>query len=191
MPVHALLHLADDIRRAGPVWCYWAFAMERYCGLLANSGKSRRDPFISLSRRIRDIEELKLISLKYNLTDILNLDKTIVDAGRAYSQCSLLHALFNDAAHIPQSDPDILMVHPYRISPVSDPIRRKIAAHLVTNNQGPQNVPVNAMLRFIPAEMPHWGKMKILSRVEIVRTKSNVGSGERGVRDNSFVKVRI
>ena len=94
MPVHALLHIADDIRQAGPVWCYWAFAMERYCGLLANSTKSRRDPFISLSRRIRDIEELKLIRLKYNLTDVLDLDKTIVDAGQAYPQCTSFHRLF-------------------------------------------------------------------------------------------------
>jgi hypothetical protein len=81
------------------------------------------------------------------------------------------------------------MMRPYRVSTVSGPIRRKIAAHLVTNNQSPQNVSVNAMLSFIPAEIPHWGKTKI--RAEIIRTKSNVGSGERGVRDNSFVKVRI
>jgi hypothetical protein len=164
--------------------------MERYCGLLANSTKSRREPFISLSRRIRDIEELKLIRLKYNLKDILNLDKIVMDAGQVYPQCTSFHRPFNDAAHIPQLDPHIVMMHPYHVSPVSDPIRRKIAAHLVTNNQG-QYVSVNAMLRFIPAEIPHWGKMKIPSRVEIIRTKSNVGSGERGVRDNSFVKVRI
>jgi len=98
--------------------------------------------------------------------------------------------LSKDAAHIPQSDPDIVMMRPYRVCPVSDPIRRKITAHLVTNNQG-QPVSVNAMMRFVPAEIPHWGKMKIPSRVEIIRTTSNVGSGERGVRDNSFVKVRI
>ena len=180
MPVHALLHLADDIRRAGPVWCYWAFSMEQYCGLLANSRKSRRQPFISLSRRIRDIEELKLIRLKYNLTDVLDLDKTIMDAGQAYPQCTSFHRLFNDAEYMPQSDPDILMMHPYQVSTVLDPIRRKIAAHLVTNNQGPQNVSVNAMLSFIPAEIPHWGKMKIPSLAKVIRTKSNVGSGERG-----------
>jgi hypothetical protein len=97
MPVHALLHLANDMRRAGPVWCYWAFPMERYCGLLANSTKSRREPFISLSRRIRDIEELKLIRLKYNLKDILNLDQIVVDAGQAYPQCTPFHRPFKDA----------------------------------------------------------------------------------------------
>ena len=190
MPVHAFLHLADDMCHAGPVWCYWAFQMEQYCGLLANSTKSRCEPFISLSRRIRDIEELKLIRLKYSLKDVLNLDKIVVDAGQAYPQCTLFHTLFKDAAHIPQSDPNIVMMRPYRVCPVSDPIRRKIAAHLVTNSQG-LPVSVNAMMRFIPVNIPHWGKMKIPTWVEIIRTASNVGSGESGVRDNSFVKVRI
>jgi hypothetical protein len=30
--VHALLHIASSIREMGPVWAYWAFPMERYCG---------------------------------------------------------------------------------------------------------------------------------------------------------------
>jgi hypothetical protein len=91
MPVHALLHLANDIRWAGPVWCYLAFPMEWYCGLLANSCKSRRAPFISLSHRIHDLEVLKQIKLKSNLTDVLNLDKAVMGAGQAYPQCMSLH----------------------------------------------------------------------------------------------------
>jgi hypothetical protein len=38
-------------------------------------------------------------------------DETIVDAGQAYTQCTSFHPLFNDAAHIPQSDYDIVSPH--------------------------------------------------------------------------------
>ncbi|KAF7349606.1 hypothetical protein MSAN_01686300 [Mycena sanguinolenta] len=30
LTIHALLHIADSIKFTGPVWCYWAFPMERY-----------------------------------------------------------------------------------------------------------------------------------------------------------------
>lgn len=39
--VHALLHLADGIEACGPVWAYWAFPMERFCGILQPWIKSR------------------------------------------------------------------------------------------------------------------------------------------------------
>jgi len=87
LPVHALLHIADDIRRAGPVWCYWAFAMERYCGLLAASTKSRRKPFISLSRRICDIAQLNQIKIKYDFRDELNLRAPVANKDKSYFQC--------------------------------------------------------------------------------------------------------
>ncbi|KAG8746735.1 hypothetical protein FRC11_012618, partial [Ceratobasidium sp. 423] len=34
LPLHALLHIADDIENMGPVWAYWAFPMECFCGAL-------------------------------------------------------------------------------------------------------------------------------------------------------------
>lgn len=35
LTIHTLLHIADGIKLMGPVWVYWAFAMERSCGKLA------------------------------------------------------------------------------------------------------------------------------------------------------------
>ena len=190
MPVHALLHIADDIRRAGPVWCYWAFAMERYCGLLAMSGKSRRHPFVSLSRRIRDIEQLNQVKVKYNLADTLNLRRNNATTSESYTQCESFLKLSDEVVYIPHIDPDIAMMHPYRVSRVDNTLRRKIASHLVTNNQSQQKVSVSAMLHFIPTEIPQWFKMKISSRGDVIRTTTAVGNGEREVRDNTFVKVR-
>ncbi|KAJ7854394.1 hypothetical protein B0H14DRAFT_3449595 [Mycena olivaceomarginata] len=42
LPVHALLHVADNIRQIGPMWCHWAFVMERFCGSLVPAVKSRK-----------------------------------------------------------------------------------------------------------------------------------------------------
>src|SRR5882762_7260707 len=37
LTVHGLLHIAWGIKVAGPVWTYWAFAMERHCNTLLQS----------------------------------------------------------------------------------------------------------------------------------------------------------
>jgi len=83
------------------------------------------------------------------------------------------------------------MMHPYRVTRVVDTLRRKIAVYLVTNLQN-QRTTVNDMLRFIPTEIPQWGKMKLLLRQEIIRTTAVLGDGDsgKGFRDNTFVKVR-
>jgi hypothetical protein len=90
LPVHALLHVADDIRQAGPVWCYWAFAMERYCGLLASSGKSRRSPFISISYHICDMAQLNQIKVFYDLGKDLDLNGQSAMTGILYNECKCL-----------------------------------------------------------------------------------------------------
>ncbi|KAI0264689.1 hypothetical protein BC834DRAFT_825984, partial [Gloeopeniophorella convolvens] len=70
-----LLHLADNITQMGPVWCYWAFPMERFCGSLLPAVKSRKHPYICLNHRVRDIAQLNQIKLLYNLTDQLDLSE--------------------------------------------------------------------------------------------------------------------
>lgn len=69
--IHALLHIGDGIRMAGPVWVYWCFLMERYCGMVQRSVASRLYPYASLNRRILALEQLKTIENKYDLQDRL------------------------------------------------------------------------------------------------------------------------
>ena len=74
MTVHSLLHIADAIEAAGPVWVYWAFAMERYCGFLKRDGiQNRRKPFESLDIRVRHVAQLNRTKIIYNLVDLLSL----------------------------------------------------------------------------------------------------------------------
>ncbi|KAI0062793.1 hypothetical protein BV25DRAFT_1803535 [Artomyces pyxidatus] len=65
--IHALLHIADSIIACGPVWAYWAFPMERYCGLIRPAIKSRKHPFASLDRFIVECAQLMQIRLIYQL----------------------------------------------------------------------------------------------------------------------------
>ncbi|KAJ7258553.1 hypothetical protein C8J57DRAFT_1073613 [Mycena rebaudengoi] len=83
MPIHALLHIANDIRQIGPMWCFWAFVMERFCGSLVTAVKSRKHPFTSLAHRIRDVAQLSQIKLLYRLSDELDLraEKAETDSG--------------------------------------------------------------------------------------------------------------
>lgn len=63
--IHALLHIADSIMNAGPVWGSWAFVMERYCGTLQHAIRSRRFPYSSLNRYVLDQARLVQIKLIY------------------------------------------------------------------------------------------------------------------------------
>ena len=74
--VHYLLHVADSIQYIGPVWCYWAFPMERYCSFIGASVKSRRFPYTNLARRIRDVAQLRVIRDLYGLHGSLGFNKS-------------------------------------------------------------------------------------------------------------------
>ncbi|KAI0057071.1 hypothetical protein BV25DRAFT_1872566 [Artomyces pyxidatus] len=67
--IHALLHIADSIIACGPVWAYWAFPMERYCGLIRPGIKSRKHPFASLDRFVVECAQITQIRLIYQLDD--------------------------------------------------------------------------------------------------------------------------
>ncbi|KAJ7812827.1 hypothetical protein B0H14DRAFT_2377408, partial [Mycena olivaceomarginata] len=67
LTIHALLHIADGIEAAGPVWAYWAFPMERFCGRLQPCIKSRRFPFASIDGHVVAMAQLAIIKVKHGL----------------------------------------------------------------------------------------------------------------------------
>lgn len=67
LTVHALLHIADSIKIMGPVWAYWSFPMERYCGMLLPAIKSRKHPYSTLSNYISDIALISTLEYMYDL----------------------------------------------------------------------------------------------------------------------------
>ncbi|TFK58699.1 hypothetical protein BDN72DRAFT_781697 [Pluteus cervinus] len=94
--IHALLHIADGIEEAGPVWTYWAFPMERFCGFLQPSIKSRRFPFANIDNYVVSSAQLTQIKNRYNLYNELLLKPAVTAISRreysvpAYQTCVLL-----------------------------------------------------------------------------------------------------
>ena len=73
LTIHALLHIAGSIKAIGPVWCYWAFPMERFCGSLQSAIRSRRYPYASLDRYITESSQLRQIANLYDIASVLAL----------------------------------------------------------------------------------------------------------------------
>ena len=73
LTVHALLHLADSIEAVGPVWTYWAFPMERFCGTVQRHIKSRRFPFSSIDRYLVSVTRLEHLGIRFNIRETLAL----------------------------------------------------------------------------------------------------------------------
>ena len=76
LPIHTLLHIADCIEGWGPVWCYWSYPMEQFCGHLKNGGAaSKRFPYKSLDNYVFDWTTLWHLGAVYNIRDRLQLKK--------------------------------------------------------------------------------------------------------------------
>ena len=60
-----MLHIPDDIRSHGSSWVYWCFVMERYCGSLLPSIKSRSNPFPSMTKRVLEGVQVSQIKKLY------------------------------------------------------------------------------------------------------------------------------
>jgi len=71
--IHALLHIADSIEASGPMWAYWAFPMERYCGSLIPAIRSWWFPFPSIDRYITEVAQLTQVKMYHRLHDVLAL----------------------------------------------------------------------------------------------------------------------
>ncbi|KAI0755878.1 hypothetical protein BC629DRAFT_1296691 [Irpex lacteus] len=92
LTIHALLHIADSIEAIGPVWAYWAFPMERYCGILQRSVRSRRFPFANLAQTVLSDARLKQLGLRYNIRQMLSLKPppNMYVRSPSYTTCILL-----------------------------------------------------------------------------------------------------
>ena len=73
LTVHALLHISDSIEEMGPVWAYWAFPMERFCGRVQRHVKSRRFPFASIDTFVVAEARLSHLGMTYNMQQELSL----------------------------------------------------------------------------------------------------------------------
>ncbi|QRV98713.1 Transposase family Tnp2 protein [Ceratobasidium sp. AG-Ba] len=173
LPIHALLHIADDIEAMGPMWCYWSFAMERFNGSLARATKSRRFPYSALDRRVLEIAQLGQIKLIYGLTDELDLEdrRDTIVRGTAYD-----------------GYPGLVFAAPRRRQTLTSKLRRKVAAYLSAAT-GVDLAEIRRRMerrRFVI-----WGRMQQVEEGrghDLIRAHSVTPSEQRQLRDASFVK---
>jgi len=95
LTIHALLHIADSIETAGPVWATWAFPIERFCGSLLPTIKSRRFPYASLDRHVTEAAQLLQIKVTRGLQEALDLrpQKHAVQGQFSHPSCMVLKSI--------------------------------------------------------------------------------------------------
>ncbi|KAH6880950.1 hypothetical protein BKA70DRAFT_1391158 [Coprinopsis sp. MPI-PUGE-AT-0042] len=192
--IHALLHIAESIRQMGPVWCYWAFPMERYCGKLQRIIRSRRFPYPAMDRFVVEDAQLTQIGLLYNVVEELSL---------------------SPPKKPPQgfSHPDYdscMLLPPSRSGVPSDTKVALIAAALVTRSLHPEATPVPVatssaqpksrrkpaiatVKKYVrDATVVEWGKVKRVDSEEgDTMATSTMGRRGNDRRDNTFVRYEM
>ncbi|QRV79766.1 Transposase family tnp2 [Ceratobasidium sp. AG-Ba] len=173
LPVHALLHIADDIEAMGPVWCYWSFAMERFNGSLARATKSRRFPYSALDRRVLEVAQLGQIKLIYGLTDELDLEdrRDNIVRGTQYDGYA-----------------GLVFAEPKRLKPLTSKLHHKVANYLSAAIGAD---PLDIRRRLKQRRFEIWGRMQQVEGEcghDLVRAASVTPSEHNQLRDASYVK---
>ncbi|KAJ1299954.1 hypothetical protein OPQ81_002622 [Rhizoctonia solani] len=146
LPLHALLHIADDIEAMGPVWAYWAFPMERFCGALARASKSCHYPYSSINHRVLQVSQLSQIKLIYGLTEELDLEerRANIRRGTGYDEY-----------------PDLIFVKPFRVQSIPRLLIGRIANYIATATGISQRTVQRAL---VGRHFEMWGKMQQLEK---------------------------
>ena len=68
LPLHALLHVPQDIHNTGPISGCWSWVMERLCGVLGSAvQKGHRFPYAALSNHIYQHALINFFENQYNV----------------------------------------------------------------------------------------------------------------------------
>ncbi|KAJ6448811.1 hypothetical protein C8R45DRAFT_850132 [Mycena sanguinolenta] len=170
LTLHAMLHIPDDILNAGPMWCYWNYVTERFVGFLVRSSKSRKNPYASFSRRLREIAQNNLIKVKYQLHRELDLSD---------------HREEETRGHTIASYPDICVLRPHKRGPLAPPILKAVKNYLLRTFE----VSEDEVSGCIPDEVSHWGKISFTGGGDKIHAAELVMYPEQNMtRDASFMK---
>ncbi|KAJ7042829.1 hypothetical protein C8F04DRAFT_1029722 [Mycena alexandri] len=174
LTIHALLHIAPGIKFAGPVWCYWAFPTERYCGSLQPGIRSRRFPWASLDRYVLENAQLTQIKALYNIFDELSLTQP-----RAEAPGSLLDPFYPSCILLPPKSP----VRPDKRQ------LKSIAAALSTRCDAEMR-DVGAALK--GADVEEWGKVRrVDSDAGDTMWSCSLGTRAADSRDATYVRYEM
>jgi hypothetical protein len=190
--IHSLLHIADYIEMAGPVWCTWAFPMERFCGSLQLAIKSRRFPYASMDNYLVDSAHLMIIKLRYNLGRELSLRSDPVERGICIPGCAYHARTHRPHAHLACIDPTCVFYPPSSKTPsVEAGVMSKLLAALSTRYSSSPNrpIPVSVIRACLKKPIHEYGTIKISIGGADTLHASKIGSRGPDRRDATFVRV--
>nr|GAT47398.1 predicted protein [Mycena chlorophos] len=172
LTIHALLHIADSIEAAGPVWAYWAFPMERFCGRLQPYIKNRRFPFASLDGHVVAFAQLEIIKIRHACADSIRLGP-------------VKHLLPSGALQVPNY-PTCALVPPRRSSEVPSDLLKKIIICLSTRF-GLTNQRMAPHVKSPAVHIEQWAKVRRLDGGDLMLASSLVATMEDR-RDATYVR---
>lgn len=160
----------------GPVWCYWAFPMERYCGALGRANLNPRFPFVSLDRRVLEVAQLSQIKFMYNLTNTLDLNdrKDRIPTGTRYP-----------------GYPDLVFVRPKRTFRLDPMLTKQVGAYIGDLLDVDRKIVERQIKNH---DFIRWGKMQQTMEDEagdMISGFSMMPDTETPRRDTTFVKVSV
>ena len=193
LTVHALLHIADGIKATGPVWCYWAFPMERYCGILRRAIRSRRFPYASLARFVCETAQLTQIGNVYDIAGTLALRAPPSLPGDfSHPQCMSVYYSREYSASILMFilvDPSCVLMFPRSQTRPADNLINGIAAALATRF----DVDIRLVKGHLKnADIEEWGKVRRVDSDsgDTMRASSMVVVQD-DTRDATYVRVNL
>ncbi|KAG8776467.1 hypothetical protein FRC12_000901 [Ceratobasidium sp. 428] len=65
LTLHALLHVADDVSRCGPVWVFWSFLTERYCRKITACATSYVVPYLAIREFGLRLSRLSTVAIHF------------------------------------------------------------------------------------------------------------------------------
>ncbi|KAF6765784.1 hypothetical protein DFP72DRAFT_206832 [Ephemerocybe angulata] len=184
LTVHSLLHIAEYIALLGPVWVYWAFPMERFCGRLGRMIKSRRFPYANLDNQVFAQAQLKCIVNTYNVGDQITMGlqpktwDTKIGDDASYQEYRVL---------APRRPCDFSKI------PL---VKRAVAAALVTRysdvTTGKNAFEMETALKILTSsEVETWGRLKRLNEGDTMLASKLTSGKTEDRRNASFVRYEL
>ncbi|TFY81334.1 hypothetical protein EWM64_g2680 [Hericium alpestre] len=175
--IHALLHIADLIEACGPVWTYWAFPMERYCGIIRPAIKSKKHPFASLDRYVVECAQITQIQLIYNLND-----KPLSLLGSLQERQSQLRGM-----RAPLYPMCTLLPPSRKSDPLDTLTMGRIEKSLATRYNKAKDIR-SVKQCLLSARIEQWAKVRIDDGDTILAVKS-IGHGDNTQHDATYVRM--
>lgn len=177
LTVHVWLHIVDFMEKAGPLWAYWCWVMERYCSKLLHGLASRKHPYASLNRCVLEMGNLTAVCNLFDLTGSLpNPTKRATTADDVFRTPSYneVELLSPRRAVDLTSTPELVSLH------------NRIVVHFVTQ----WGVSKKSIQRHIPSMVVHYGRIQ-LKDGDTIRATLAYSKNLAGLRDATFLQYEL